>query len=37
MTISYEVTHRFPLRSAAEAFAFNAEYRDRVIKVIIES
>jgi L-iditol 2-dehydrogenase len=31
------VTHRFPLRRAAEAFALNARYRDRVIKVIVES
>jgi L-iditol 2-dehydrogenase len=31
------VTHRFPLCRAAEAFALNAKYRDRVIKVIVES
>ena len=30
------VTHRFPLRRAREAFALNAAYRDRVVKVIIE-
>jgi L-iditol 2-dehydrogenase len=31
------VTHYFPLQRAAEAFALNAKYRDRVIKVIVES
>jgi L-iditol 2-dehydrogenase len=30
------VSHRFPLRRAAEAFALNAAYRDQVVKVIIE-
>ena len=31
------VSHRFPLRRAAEAFALNAAYGDQVVKVIIES
>ncbi len=30
------VTHRFPLTQAAEAFALNADYRDQVIKVVVE-
>jgi len=30
------VSHRFPLRKAAEAFQLNTEYRDNVIKVIIQ-
>jgi L-iditol 2-dehydrogenase len=30
------VSHRFPLSRAGEAFALNAAYRDRVVKVIIE-
>jgi len=30
------VSHRFPLARAAEAFALNADYRDRVVKAIIE-
>jgi L-iditol 2-dehydrogenase len=29
------VTHRFPLRDTAEAFALNAGYKDRVVKVIV--
>ena len=31
------VSHRFPLSRAAEAFAMNAAYEDRVVKVVIES
>lgn len=31
------VSHRFPLKRAAEAFALNAAYRDEVVKVVIES
>jgi threonine dehydrogenase-like Zn-dependent dehydrogenase len=30
------VSHRFPLEKAPEAFAMNAAYQDRVIKVMIE-
>ncbi len=30
------VSHRFPLHRVAEAFALNAEYRDGVVKVIID-
>jgi L-iditol 2-dehydrogenase len=30
------VSHRFPLRRAAEAFKINTEYRDNVNKVIID-
>ena len=30
------VSHRFPLSHAAEAFALNADYRDEVIKVMID-
>jgi L-iditol 2-dehydrogenase len=30
------VTHRFPLERAPEAFAINADYRDDVIKVMID-
>jgi L-iditol 2-dehydrogenase len=30
------ITHRFPLEKAAEAFALNAEYKDNVVKVIVE-
>jgi L-iditol 2-dehydrogenase len=30
------VSHRFPLQRAAEAFAANAEYREGVVKVLIE-
>lgn len=30
------VTHRFPLTRAPEAFRLNAEYRDGVVKVLIE-
>jgi len=29
------VTHRFPLRNTAEAFALNAGYKDRVVKVMV--
>lgn len=31
------VSHRFPLRKAAEAFALNAAYRNNVVKVMIQS
>jgi L-iditol 2-dehydrogenase len=31
------VTHRFPLRRVAEAFAINAAYQDRVVKIMIDS
>jgi L-iditol 2-dehydrogenase len=31
------VSHRFPLSRAAEAFAMNAAYEDRVMKVVIQS
>jgi L-iditol 2-dehydrogenase len=31
------VSHRFPLKRAAEAFRLNAAYRDQVLKVVIES
>jgi L-iditol 2-dehydrogenase len=31
------VSHRFPLRQAAEAFRLNAAYRERVIKVMVDS
>ena len=31
------VSHRFPLKRAAEAFGLNAAYRDRVIKVLVMS
>lgn len=30
------VSHRFPLRRVAEAFALNADYRDEVVKVLID-
>jgi len=30
------VTHRFPLHRAAEAFALSADYRDGVVKVLID-
>lgn len=30
------VTHRFPLTQAPEAFALNADYRDQVVKAVIE-
>jgi L-iditol 2-dehydrogenase len=30
------VTHRFPLEQAAEAFALNAEYGDRCVKVVVD-
>ena len=31
------VSHRFPLKKAAEAFALNSAYRDKVVKVMIAS
>jgi L-iditol 2-dehydrogenase len=31
------ISHRFPLRQAAEAFRLNAAYEDKVTKVIIRS
>jgi len=31
------VSHRFPLASAAEAFALNAAYSDKIVKAVIES
>jgi L-iditol 2-dehydrogenase len=31
------VSHRFPLRRAAEAFRLNAAYADQVVKVMVES
>jgi L-iditol 2-dehydrogenase len=31
------VSHRFPLTEAPEAFAMNADYRDVVVKVVIET
>jgi L-iditol 2-dehydrogenase len=31
------VSHRFPLKRAAEAFKLNAAYKDKVVKVIVES
>jgi L-iditol 2-dehydrogenase len=31
------VSHRFPLRRVAEAFVLNTAYRDRVVKIMIES
>lgn len=31
------VSHRFPLTEAPEAFALNADYRDKVVKVVIET
>lgn len=31
------VSHRFPLKRAAEAFALNTAYRDGVVKVMVES
>lgn len=31
------VSHRFPLRRADEAFQLNAAYRDKVVKVMVES
>ena len=30
------VTHRFPLEEAAAAFALNADYGDRVLKVLVD-
>jgi L-iditol 2-dehydrogenase len=29
------ITHRFPLKRAAEAFALNAAYKDDVVKVVV--
>jgi threonine dehydrogenase-like Zn-dependent dehydrogenase len=31
------VSHHFPLKRAAEAFQLNTEYRDNVIKVMIDN
>jgi L-iditol 2-dehydrogenase len=31
------VSHRFPLKRAADAFQLNAAYRDKVVKVMVES
>jgi L-iditol 2-dehydrogenase len=31
------VSHRFPLKQAAEAFKLNADYADEVVKIIIQS
>jgi L-iditol 2-dehydrogenase len=31
------VSHRFPLRRAADAFSLNAAYQDKVVKVIVRS
>jgi L-iditol 2-dehydrogenase len=31
------VSHRFPLKRAVEAFRLNASYRDKVVKVMVES
>jgi L-iditol 2-dehydrogenase len=31
------VSHRFPLKRAVEAFRLNAAYRDKVVKVIVQS
>ena len=31
------VSHRFPLKRAAEAFALNTAYRDGVVKVMVRS
>jgi L-iditol 2-dehydrogenase len=30
------VSHRFPLAQAPQAFAVNADYRDGVVKVVID-
>jgi len=30
------VTHRYPLQRAGEAFALNADYRDGVVKALVE-
>jgi L-iditol 2-dehydrogenase len=30
------ISHRFPLEQTPEAFALNAAYRDRVVKMVIE-
>ncbi len=30
------ISHRFPLERAPEAFALNASYQDRVVKIIID-
>ena len=35
--LSRLISHRFPLKRAAEAFALNAGYGDNVVKVMIES
>jgi L-iditol 2-dehydrogenase len=31
------ITHRFPLKNAAEAFALNAAYKEEVVKIIVTS
>jgi threonine dehydrogenase-like Zn-dependent dehydrogenase len=31
------VSHRFPLRQAAEAFRLNAAYKDNVLKALVQS
>lgn len=36
LDLSSFITHRFPLEQSPEAFALNADYRDGVIKVMIE-
>jgi len=36
LDLSSLITHRFPLDQSPEAFALNAEYRDHVIKVMID-
>lgn len=34
--LDHLISHRFPLARAPEAFALNADYRDEVVKVVIE-
>jgi L-iditol 2-dehydrogenase len=36
VSLSRLVSHRFPLQKAAEALALNAEYREGVVKVVVE-
>ena len=31
------ISHRFPLKRAIEAFQLNTAYRDKVVKVMVES
>jgi L-iditol 2-dehydrogenase len=31
------VSHRFPLRQAAEAFRLNAAYQDNLLKAVVKS